>query len=105
MALTVTQLDVTQTAGGFREAFATVTFDSSYATNGLAFDPTTLFPGIQIVYQVTGTVTNGGRIVQYDATNKKLKAFQNAAGAGAFAEVPNATNLSTEITTVRVVGK
>jgi hypothetical protein len=95
---TFTQVLDTIPLGGSNKLYVgTLTMSSSYATNGDTID----WPGD---WAATGGVTDarvqlsdtGGRVLEYDGTNGKVKAYQDngTATAAALPEVANATNLS-----------
>lgn len=98
MALTVsTTSPQSRVPGDRRRAVASVTFDNSYATGGLAFTPAAV--GLNVIEDTVITVTapvSAAAVVTYDATNQKLKALVQAG-----TEVAAATNLSA--LTVQVV--
>jgi hypothetical protein len=92
-----------------------VTLDTSYPSNGYAFDPKAfghqgkvadvlIFPRFS-----SGATGAAGRIFQYDHTNKKILAFQQkdpAAAGGADIQLPevgNATSLAAVVLTVLVL--
>lgn len=91
--------------GRHRVQFATVTFDSSYATGGEALDPHAF--GLTEIFYVLPVAVANGYLVRPNATHSTLMVFQgdntNAAAAPAV-EVANATNLSTVKADVMVVG-
>jgi len=75
MGLTVTQSKRNSVAGSKVTAFVTVAFDDNYPTGGELFDATSYIKNPDSVL-----ITNDaalGYIVRYDATNKKLKAFES----------------------------
>lgn len=82
MALTVsapyTSLDV---FGTRRVAMVTVTFDSSYAVGGEAFDPN-LYGIVGVPFGVFISVrpfaADASYVVQYDKTNEKLMVFEQS---------------------------
>jgi hypothetical protein len=66
----------------------------AYVTNGIPFTPADFgLRGIDVVLPVC---VGAGYTLALDDANKKIKAFQQpaAAGAGQHTEVPNATDLS-----------
>ena len=81
-----------------------VTFDNSYTTGGLAFNPASY--GISTPIAVIAADASGYSF-EYDYTNKKLKAmfydYANSASGPAI-EVTAATDLSAVITRVIVIG-
>ena len=86
-----------------------VTLDNSYPTGGYAFEPKATQGGVSDVVAVFISVRAGvaadGRVYQYDPTNKKIKAFEDGATvAGALDEVVAATDLSTVVLNVLVIG-
>lgn len=108
MALTVTLSgDWMTSLGNRRQTFATVAFDNSYTTGGLAL--TAAQVGLGVVEELQAD-PKSGYIFEYDYTNSKLKAYYqtdpaNAGGANIpLIEVANATNLST-LTGVRVTAE
>ena len=101
MALTLAQSKRNNVTGTKVTSYVTVTFDDSYPTGGELFDATA-YVGTPDEVRITSDSALG-YIVRYDATNKKLKAFEVAASdqtptanipAAPLAEVANATDLS-----------
>lgn len=81
-----------------------VTFDTSYATGGLALTKANL--GLSTVEWLEAS-QSGGYTFEYDYANEKLKAFygdNNNAADGPLIEVPAATNLSAVTTRVKAIG-
>jgi hypothetical protein len=93
--------------GTRRVAIVTVTFDSSYATGGEAFDPASYGiagkPAAVIV--APRPLTSSGYVVQYDRVNAKLMVLwvDTTVDGAALAEVANTTNLSTLVVDVIIV--
>jgi len=58
---------------------------ATYASGGESFTPTMF--GLGKIQRLTVMAATGGYLPAPDMTNSKVKIFQNAAGAGAFAEV------------------
>jgi len=58
---------------------------TSYAANGESFTPSMF--GLSKIESLIVMPSTGGYLPAPDMTNSKVKIFQNAAGAGAFAEV------------------
>lgn len=111
MALTVANANPNagnEVVGYRRLHFVTVTFDNSYTTGGLAFDPAQFGvigkPGMTLALpRIFGADTTKHLICRYDRVNKKLQAFQQSAATGALTEVPNACDLSTLVVDVLIV--
>jgi hypothetical protein len=114
MALTVT-VNEHFNFGSRQAVVASITFDSSYPTNGEALTAAQLHLGrINIVLPES----TSDYWFEYDYTNSKLKAFTNAAEAVVYttatlgttttigvAEVGNGVNLSSVSTRVLVIGE
>ena len=64
--------------GSKREVYATVTFDSSYATGGEAFSPTNV--GLEEFLFVEVSFS-AGYLFEYDYTNQKIKAYWSPSAA------------------------
>lgn len=80
-----------------------VTFDNSYPTGGEAVTPSQL--GFKNVHNIIPGVSTNGYVVTYDKANAKLKVFRGGAAVSTpFAEVPNATDLSTVVVDLTVYG-
>ena len=75
MALTITQTKRNNVTGTKVTAYVTAAFDNSYAAGGEAFDATTYVGNPDEVRVTNDSML--GYVVRYDATNKKLKAFQS----------------------------
>jgi hypothetical protein len=73
---------------------------TSYAAGGESF--TASMFGISRLERLTVMPALGGYLAAPDMTNSKVKIFQNAAGAGAFAEVSG--NLSAQKFDFEVIG-
>lgn len=105
MALTFT-LDDRQLVGNKRQVAGTVTFDSSYATGGETFTAADL--GLSSITDVSIEDASGYNIFwNRSTTAPTLQVFQgdntNVAAAPGI-QVPNATNLSTLTTRIKVTG-
>jgi hypothetical protein len=96
MAVTVA---ITDEDKGFH--FGTINL-GVYATGGVAITPGTFDYGEALVD--LDVSASGGTIFQWDDVNSKIKAYQNAAGAGPLAEVANATNLTAVVSRFRSFG-
>lgn len=104
MALTVSVIS-SAVHGDDRVVVADITFDSSYPTGGEDLIPRDVGLANEI-YTVQAEPTSG-RLVAYDRTTRKLKAFDfdyNNAADGPAIEVPNATNLATTSVRALIVG-
>jgi hypothetical protein len=76
MALTITQPKRNSVSGSKVSVYLSVTFDSSYAPGGEAFDATAY--GVADIDSLTihnTTADELGYVVKYDATNNKLLAY------------------------------
>lgn len=81
---------LTNSSAGVRETFVNFTFSTTYATNGEAFDPATTYSSmVRGTILAVEVVPKGGWTFDWDATNKKLKAYVSGG-----TEVTNAVNLS-----------
>lgn len=107
MGLTVTKSagidNQPQRLGQFLVAVVDIQFDASYPTGGETLTAS-MIPGMNKILAVLPFVDASGRAFYFDPTASKLKAFQDAGAAAAFAEVPNATNLGLTIPKVVVLG-
>ncbi len=65
--------------GNMRMATGTISFDSSYSTGGLAFDPAQL--GMSSIELIVFAPTSGV-VFEFDHSNVKVKAFFPTGGAG-----------------------
>lgn len=86
--------DLKTFGGNLKVLTGTFDFDSSYPTGGEACDLSQYFKGDPL-----GAIfaPKAGYVFEYDATNKKVKAYYadyDAAADGALIEVANTTNLS-----------
>lgn len=63
----------------------------TYATGGVAVTPQQF--GFNATLEHLDVAQSAGTVFEWVASSNKVKAFQNAAGAGPLAEVANATNL------------
>jgi len=92
LALVYNQLDNNLIGNqGVKEALYTATFDSSYATGGEAFDPTSdLATDFTTVYGVFCTPVSPASTITYlpvwDAANSKIMLFNSAGDGDAFDE-------------------
>ena len=96
MALTVS-LDRPSVFGDLKVAKGTITFDSSYPTDGEALALATL--GLQacdVFLPSPAQDANGAVVVAYDHTNAKVKAYwvDTTTDGAELAEVVDTTNLS-----------
>lgn len=92
--------------GQKKVVFATVTFDSSYPTNGEAFDA--IAKSSLGMTEVFAVVPCGGAInVQYVKSTGKLKAFwvDTSTDGAVMAEVVDTTDLSAQTITCLVIGR
>lgn len=97
--LTIEKLDA---SNKLRFVTGKFVFDTSYPTGGETVDF-----GLRSVY-VAVIAPASGYVLEYDATNKKVKAFYadyDATADGALIEVPNLTNLSAVTARFIVVGE
>lgn len=106
MALTVSAPSSKRTTfGRFHAQIGTVTFDSSYATGGETLNAHS-FDMSEILFVIPVPVA-AGYVVVPDSGHTVLQAFygdNNNASDGALIEVPNATDLSTLVVDVVVIG-
>lgn len=65
-------------AGGTWFLFGTLTFSGSYATGGDALDLGRYLPQLSTLRQAVPLSTVRGNTLEFDATNKKLKAYSAA---------------------------
>lgn len=109
MALTIALVDSSEPGdvwGQKRAVFATVTFDSSYPTDGEAFDA--LAKAALGLTEIFAVVPCGGAInVRYVKSAGKLKAFwvDTTTDGAVMAEVVNTTDLSAQVITCLVIGR
>lgn len=94
MAVTKTLVDQ-GVSGNRRYVIYDLTFDGNYQTGGLSLTPLDL--GMSAIFNMTAT-TPGGKTVEYDAANKKVKLHSGGN------EVANASNQSSVTTRVRAEG-
>lgn len=99
MALTFA-LDDRQLVGNKRQVSGTVTFDSSYPTNGESFTAADL--GLTAITNFEAQPSTVGYVAVWDRSTSapKLMAFygdNNNASDGPLIEVPNATSLTTSV--------
>ena len=98
-----------------KEARGTVTFDTSYVTNGepVDFTSATIMTGaggaFTTVNEVlcsnsSATAANAGFTVEYDLTNKKFFLFEASTAGTPLDEVTNAQNVSSVIASFMVSG-
>ena len=105
MAATVA-IKTSGVAGNRRTVVADVTCDSSYPTGGYASAAADLgFTG-GTVDVMDLAASSGGYVAGYDYTNGKIKLFRQTAATSALVEVPNTTNVATEVIRVdaRIAG-
>lgn len=96
MALTVS-LNRPSVFGDAKVASGTITFDSSYPTNGEALTVATLgLSQVDIFLPTPAQDANGAVSVAYDHTNSKVKAYwvDTTTDGAELAEVANTTDLS-----------
>lgn len=89
-------------AGNARLVTADVTLDSSYPTGGYAIAGSDLGLKGGTIDSADLNASSGGYVPTFDYTNSKIKLFRQTAATGALVEVPNATNVSTEVIRVDV---
>lgn len=90
---------------GTKLVFATVTFDSSYASGGYAIAASDL--GLDEILSV-GAFANGGYVPEWDGANSKLKAMYadyDAAGDGVLIEAPSSGSLGSISCFIMAVGR
>lgn len=85
---------VRSTAGDLRIMPFEVTFSNSYTTGGETLDFASTMGSGRTLHAVL-VPPSGGYVFAYDYTNKKLLAYRDAGAAGAMAQAPAATDLST----------
>lgn len=98
-------IDQERHIGNQRVITLTATFDADYTSGGEALSPGDA--GLDTIESVLfeEPVTEGGYVVSYRAGDGTIKAF-NTGGAGSqLSEVADATDLSTESTTLEVWGR
>ena len=88
--------------GKWRRHAVDVTFDSSYPTGGEAY--TAGLFGLSRIEHLEIASGGGGYVIQDDATNSKLLAYEAGADGGALDEVANTTDLSSVTARVIAVG-
>lgn len=96
MALTVS-LNRPSVMGDLRVASGTITFDSSYPTDGEALTAATLgLQSLSVFLPTPAQDANGAVVVGYDHTNSKVKAYwvDTTVDGAEMAEVADTTNLS-----------
>lgn len=101
MALTAT-VDDRNIEGRWRRHTCTVTFDSSYPTNGEAY--TAGLFGLGLINHLEVVNGDGGYVVQDDAANLKFIAYEAGADGAPLDEVANTTDLSSVAIRVVAVG-
>lgn len=101
MAATITY-DKNGVMGDLKYRIVRVTGDSSYATGGYSLTLSNLALS-DVLFQ--GSNMASGYFGHYDEATQKVLFYRNAAGAGAFAETPNATNIATITVTLFILGK
>lgn len=86
--------------GSRKEAYGTITFDSSYPTGGEAFVPAEFGLNRLDFLMVSGA---NGYVATWDGSTSapKVLLFRQTAATGALVEVPAATNLSSPVVTCR----
>ena len=95
--------------GGLRSVTGLLTFGGTYdGTNHGTVVALSAFPALGFSNRIAsieplGGVVSTGQLLAYDPSTGRIKLYQNAAGAGALAEVPDATALSGTIR-VRITG-
>jgi hypothetical protein len=94
---------------GLRSVTGLITFGGTYdGTNHGTPVLVSTFPALGFSNKIAsiepiGGMVSDGRLIAYDPTTGRIKLYQNAAGAGALVEVPDATPLSGTIR-VRITG-
>lgn len=79
--------------GNKRATFGTLTFSTSYATNGETFTVAGFgLSTLDMLDLCEGT--GAGRVPEWDRANNKIKLFQQSAATGALTEVVNTNNVS-----------
>lgn len=91
MALTVS-LTLQGVHGAQRIATGTISFDSSYPTDGESFTLSQLGFGSQLYH--LNVSPKSGYVFEVDYTNKKLKAYIVGSTSSVLSEVANTTDLS-----------
>ena len=107
MAISAVHVQGTRNAEGrYWSTIVDITLDSSYPTGGYSIQPKDVGMGLTIfgMEVIGGNATANGRKAHWDTANGKLMLAQDAGAAGAMAEVPNATNVSTLTYRVKVSG-
>lgn len=107
MALTFTR-DTYELAGNKRRVTGTVTFDSSYATGGEAFNVSDI--GLTYLYDLRvapdGTNATSTNVLSWNKSSSAptIKAFWSAAAGSSLSEITAATNLSTMTARYEAIG-
>lgn len=109
MALTIANVNAQaeDVFGRHRVRLVTVTFDSSYPTGGESFTPADVgLSQIDAVFVSPDSNAAGGHTVQYDYTAETLKVYveEAVAAGGPLLEIAAASNLSTLVVRVFVIG-
>lgn len=106
MALTFTKIAGPYSIGDRWESIYEAAADASYPTGG--WPAATASLGLSAIADPELHVnvgSQGGYLLTYDHTNKKILAYRQTAATGALVEVPNATDLSAVLTKVRIVSR
>jgi len=107
MALTITPVPGTRNSDGrYFSQIVDIALDNSYPTGGYAISPRDVGLGLTIfgMQIIGGNSAANGRKAMWDTGNNKLMLAQDAGAAGAMAQVPNATDVSTLTFRVKVTG-
>lgn len=101
MALTISTTR-TGTMGDQRSVFGTITFDSSYAVGGEAFDKADI--GLVRLDWISFNQGEDGRVFHWDAANEKIMVFESGTASAALDEEDTTVDLSNVVVEFFAVG-